>query len=907
MQQSGRTVVENQHSAKRLGVAVAAVAVLLMPAVALCQRGQTSAIVGIVRDATGQGLGGVAVTISSPQLIGGSRTVRSDGDGRYRLTTLPSGTYLVTARSSGFATLERQGVELVAGLALTLDFTLQLAPVDTTVEVRAAVPTIDVTSSAATSTIERPLLENLPGFLDRSVVDYINLAPGIAGRVALGGAALANPISVDGTSAASPVQGDPDAEPSVNWLETIQIVTVGASAEYGEFTAAQLNTITRSGSNRFSGLGDYWWTRRAWAKFSELLEWNDASGQVGGPMIKDRVWFFGGGERFEQIRRVSSLANRPLTPDEPLAEWRQRRVIGKLTTAPSASMRLEGYVIDSRGGALNGNASPAVSLEALGAFDDSQRLDNLRWTWPRSDKTLIEARVGAYSSQNSQGPVSPERRSGPPPRIDLPRVAFSGNYPQVIDARRRATSALATVTRYLATSAGPAHEVKAGVEFERASASRDFAWPGNARYRDLNGQPNLVDFWEGARYRPSHHRTSAFVQDNWQLGSVTIEPGLRVGFYGSTVPNPASATYSNHSVSPRLGVAWDLFPDHRTVVRAHYGQYHDAMSTRFYEFLETSSEAVTITARVLGPNLFEEVTRSGGPTVQSTIDPDVKHSYAEEWLAGIERELWPRFSVKAQYVRRNTKNTIGFIDTGTVWAPVAVVDPGLDGVTGTADDGGPLTIFLNANPGEARYVMTNPSGAWRSYDGVQVVGSRRYANGWSLQGSYAWGRTLGSYDNENGSNAAGTDVGPQANFANPNRAINTTGRTVFDRRHDLRAFGTYTLRPFGGLRVSGVYRYTSGMPWGRTVTTFDPRTQASFVVVEPIGTRERQATHEADLRIEKTFPLPARATAGIYADVFNITNHIVVSQVVESSGPTFGTVRRSTDPRRLRVGLRLMF
>ena len=76
-----------------------------------------------------------------------------------------------------------------------------------------------------------------------------------------------------------------------------------------------------------------------------------------------------------------------------------------------------------------------------------------------------------------------------------------------------------------------------------------------------------------------------------------------------------------------------------------------------------------IVARVLGPDQFEEVTRTGGPTNIPTIDPDVEHSYAEEWFGGVERELWPRMSVKAQYIRRNTRNTIGFVDAGSVWTP----------------------------------------------------------------------------------------------------------------------------------------------------------------------------------------------------------------------------------------------
>jgi len=232
-----------------------------------------------------------------------------------------------------------------------------------------------------------------------------------------------------------------------------------------------------------------------------------------------------------------------------------------------------------------------------------------------------------------------------------------------------------------------------------------------------------------------------------QLGRLTLEPGLRLGFYDSSVPNPASRSYSNHSISPRVGAAWDLSPDHRTVLRGHYGHYHDPMSTRFYEYLDPTADSPLVVARVLGPGQFEEITRVGGPTNIPTIDPEIKHSYAEEWFGGIEREVWPRVSVKAQYIRRNVRDAIGFTDTGSVWIPASVIDPGPDGVLQTADDGRELTIYYRDGASASSILMTNPPGAWRHFDGIQLVGTRRFADGWSLQASYSWGRTVGSFDN----------------------------------------------------------------------------------------------------------------------------------------------------------------
>ena len=872
---------------------------------ARAQRGQTAGLAGLVRDATDAPLAGVVITVASPQQIGGPQTVRSDAEGQYRFAALLPGTYTLTASLQGFETLHRRGVELPAGLGLTLDLALTVAPVDTTVEVIGVVPAVDVRSSASPQLIERELLENLP-IESRAVSAYIDLAPGIARGVALGGAAGANPISVDGTNATDPVQHEPQGAPVVQWLDSLQVVSVGANAEYGEYTTARLNAVTRSGTNRFSGLGEYWWTRSAWAKWNELLEWSNSDGQLGGPIARDRVWFFAGTEYYKNVYRVSAFASQPRTPDEPLADSRERKLIAKLTTAPATALRLEGYATRNTGDSINGNAGPRFKPEALALFSGGQDLQNLRLTWTLRDRTLVEAHYGRFHGLSGQGPTVASQRDGPPPHIDLATRVFSVNYPQIIYSARTVSSGQVAITRFVTGSTG-AHEFKAGVEHERAGVQDDFRYPGNMRFLDRDGQPELVDFWNGAHYRPAHHRTSLFLRDNWQRGRLTLEPGVRMGFYDSTVPNPASAPYSNHSTSPRLGAAWDVSPDHRTVVRAHYGRYHDAMSTRFYEYLDRFADTTVIEARVLGPNQFEEVARFGGEVEANTvIDPGVKHSYVEEWLAGVEREIWPRLSIKAQYIRRNTRNTIGFIDTGSTWVPIAVVDPGPDGVSGTADDGGPLTIYVNPQSTEAHYVMTNPQGAWRHYDAVQLIGARRHANGWSAQLSYTWGRTVGSFDNENGSNAANTDVGNNGNFVNPNKTINTVGRTVFDRRHDVRAFGTYTIPFWGGVRASGIYQFTSGVPWARLVNSFDPRTQAE-VRVEPIGTRELPATSGLDVRVEKTFPVRHGIVAGLYADVYNATNHLVASNINQYSGSAFSQITGYTAPRRFRLGLRATF
>lgn len=875
----------------------------LVPSGLAAQHGQTSALRGVVRDVSGQPLAGATLTLDGPHLIGGAQTAASDERGGYRFVALLPGTFTLSVKYPGFSTVQRTGIELVAGIGATLDFTLHASPVEALVQVAGTAPAVDVRSSASPQLVERTVLEHLP-LESREVSRHINLAPGIAGNVAYGGAASANALFVDGTSATSPVQGTPDAAPVVYWLDSLQIISLGASAEHGEYSTATLNAVIRSGTNRFSGRGDHVWTRRAWARWRELLEWRDTSGQFSGPLWRGHLWFFGGYDDQATVSRVTAFLNQPRSSDEPLVEQREWKSLLKISSAPTPGMRLEGYVSEGRGSSRNGNASPFVTADALGSFHSGRSLSNLRWTWPATTRTLFELHYGGFSARNGQGPTDPARRGGPAPHRDQATGVFSINYPQIVDAARHVHSARGTVTHHVPAVYGE-HELKAGLEHERARVREDLSYPDNTFYLDRNGQPELVRFWEGSHFRPAHYRTSLFVRDSWRLGRVTIEPGVRLGFYRSRVSTPASPTYSNSSVSPRVGAAWDLAADHRSVVRVHYGHYHDPMATRFYEYLDAEADSPFIVARVLGEGRFEEVSRTGGPTNVPTIDPATKHSFAEEWLAGVEHEPWPRVSLKAQYVRRSTRNTIGFVDVASRWRPVEALDPGPDGRPGTDDDGRPLTIFINEQSVAPRYLLTNPDGAWRRYDGIQFVGSRRFHDGWSVQASYAWARTRGSFDNDNGSNAANTDLATNGNFANPNRAINATGRTLYDWRHDVRVFGTLVVPSWGGVQVSGVYRYTSGAPWGRIVNSFDPRTQ-SAILVEPVGTRHMPATSELDLRIEKTVSFRKALKGGLFADIFNLTNR-EVPRYQQISGSAFGTATSWTQPRRFRLGLRVSF
>lgn len=897
----------------------AACLVLGLASGAPAQQNQVGRLDGAVTDSSGAVLSGVRILAASPQMIGGSRRAETDAGGRYHLVALVAGTYEVTASIDGFRTVRYPAVELPPGLGLTLDFHLEVAPIAAEIVVRGTSAAIDVHRSAASTMIDRQLLENVP-FDPRGANGYPGLAAGINRGVAYGGTQRINSFSIDGTLGTDPTTGAVSTAPNVNWLEEVQIASLGAGASQGEYTGSHVNAITRSGGNRYSATAEYITTRTGWTgdnrgslppdltqrfKPLEIFEWWDATAQLGGPALRDHLWFFSGLEYAKSAQRPFSFAGVPRTKNEPTKLSRDPRLLLKLTGAPSSALRLEGFVSLRRSRTVNGNASPLVRPEALSTATFPEHMQNARLTWLAGARTLVEARYGQFWLDPVNGPTPPASTSGPPTHFDRFTGVRSGNVAAFGDAWQRVSSIQASVTQQVGRTAAGSHQIEAGLEREWAREVAVVGYPGGIAYSDVNGAPDLATVWAGSTARGTQHRTSVFAQDRWELNDrLTIEPGLRINGYASAVPAPITA-YQNSSVSARLGVAWALAPDHRSVARAHYGHYDEGLVTGLYDFLDPLTQAPMVTARVLGPGQFQEITRTSLTGI--SIDPGVKHAFVEEFVGGMERDAGAHLSVGVQAIRRQFKDSFGIVGPLTNWTPVSVTDPGPDGVAGTADDGPSMTVYNNPRPQGNALVLTNPPGAWRRYHAVQIFATRRRANGWELQASYTWSRTQGSFDNDFGCCGNVSSIGVNGIFVNPNRALFSVGQTTLDRTHDVKVLGTYAVPYWGGLRVSAIYRYLSGAPWARTAD-FGPLTQAvGLIRVEPVGAHILPAIDTLDLRVEKIFRVPGAATLGLYIDVFNVGNQGIPTSVNTLSGANFALPTGWLDPRTVHAALRLTF
>ena len=870
---------------------------------------------GTVWDATRGVVAAATVVVTSPQLIGGPRTLATGPDGQWRVPALPPGDYTASVSAPGFTTVVHDRLRLLPGATLTVDAELAVAGLSAETRVDASRPAVDVTTAAVTYTLGEPFLRGLP--TSRTFADLINLFPGVAGEQALGGSKRSNGLMIDGVDTTEASEQNPWLRFNQNWLQEVQGVGLGADAQYGLSTGLTVFGATRSGTNRFSGLTETWTNPSAWVavntqELSKTLQrqftslrvdayWN-GNGQVGGPIRTDRLWFFAG---LDHTTYDSAPAGYDGTDSQ---QERDSRALGKVTWKAWPAGLVEGFLQAGRRHVRNSGISVTKPSEAAADFRQPQVSGDVRAVHTAGQSLVLDVSYSASRSPGIESPQSPGSVDGPPGRLDSQNGRYSVNLLQYSrDDRWRNT--LAASAAWYGRLGGLTHELKAGAQIERAHEQTTAGYPGGLVYFDEGSEPSLVQYNEGfgtSSLRGDTARLTVYLQDRVRLGSrVTLSPGLRLDrFRWSTAATPNLLRTA--PVSPRLGIAWDLRSDHRTVVRAHVGRYTDPAFAQPALLADVAQRPIQILARVVAPGVFEEIQRTDFRT--RFIDDDIRHSYVDQFVGGVEQQLFGGLTVLGQYVHREFRSFIAYVAQNVAWTPVERQDPGIDGRLGTPDDGAVFTVFSRVSTGPGGTLYQNLENGSRQYRAGQLVVRTTAAGPWQLQASYTRSQTRGTVGTGLHANAG---VRTFHSF-NPNRLINGGDLvTGFDPSNELKMLGLWSPRGYGGWVVSGVYRYMTGGAWGRTFVATGLRQGDETIRVEPRGTRRLPAINQLDLHVEKTLRVRGRVL-GAFIDVFNVSNQGVADSdwpdVVSSNpGPSFGVPTLWRPPRQGRIGLRLTF
>jgi hypothetical protein len=891
---------------------------VLFPVLCSSQSRETGIIQGTVSDESGVPLPGVSIGIISPSLMG-ARTTVTDQTGRYRFPALPTGTYEVESTLSGFSTVKVTSVVVHAGTTGTVDIVMTPAKLAAEVLVIGEAPLVDVTDASIGRTyFTKDFLDNIP--TSRDTFRMINAAPGVTSLSAYGsGDHTGNLYQVDGVEIIDSWFGGGMYTATVDYdiIEESQFVALGAPAEYGNFTGSLVNIVTKSGGNSFNGdahvyyKGSNWQSSHVdkdapeWSLLAEtpVVETLDVGFHLGGPLLKDKLWFFGGYNYFKSTEHMVSLnKTRPL--------WFPKAFL-KLTFQPDEKNRFNASMEYHKSTQENMTWNPLVPTEANYKFVYPVWIGNFSFLHTFSPQTILDLKFAGNYIINDYIPNSGRDL---PAHYDLVTGLSSVNndFWAYWTSSRYALNA--TLSHYVDDFIKGSHDFKFGVEVERARGGGTSDPTGGYTFWDLNGEPFMAYEWS---YKSDglNWRYTGFAQDDWKISeSLVLNPGLRFSLIRGSIPDLSKTFYTPNNLEPRIGAVWDVAKDHKTVVKFHYGRYFEGSKSYYFSNLQPSPDSVYYT---VGPNWSSKTEdyRISGASRYS-IDPDTKHPSMDQVVAGVERVLGKDITVGVSFVYRYWKNFIEAVNTTALFEEVSFTDPGTGQV---------FTVYNQTNPGDNHYYITNPKvgvdygqayadlvqvDLYRKYRGIQFTFNKRFSNKWQFSASYVFSKEDGTYGNSHSADLQRGWMGHQtwnmcgaSIFYDPTRQINLYGHSSISSPHVFKALATYVL-PLD-ISLSAFYTYTSGRRWERNILLTDLN-QVPYLMTEPRGERSLKAQNNLDLRAEKSFRFN-QMRFSLVLDLFNLFNQARMVQVMDIVGANFGKGLNVNTPRTFRASLSFYF
>jgi len=923
------------------------VIVLLLAPFAISQSRETGAIRGVISDDQNAPLPGVNVTLSGGNLMG-VRTFVTDANGEYRFPALPPGVYEVKAELQGFGTIIREKIRLTTTSTLDVDIQLKPGVVSEEVTVIAQSPTVDVKSTETASvTLSNEILRNIP--YSQFTSDIVNMAPGVNDDSAYGassGTGIA--YTMDGVGV-----GDPDAGTAWvfldhNIVEEAKIMGVGLPAEYGNFTGVIFNLVTKSGGNTFAGhvefnrqmSGTKFWQANNNAAYatdfpaltSPSSNLFDINVHLGGPIIKDKLWFYAGGQYYRSKDRPSGF------PED--VDYKQPRGFLKLTTQLTPSLNINASIeVDNYRG-INRDSGSNVDADATVSQESPEYVANFSLTQIFSSTTFFDLKAAAFDGYYYLDP-----ETGPDTYMHFDsadnRRHDSAGYFYYADRSRY--QANASLTHYVEDFIGGSHDFKFGAEIERSFIRSQYGYTGTGgalgdhiQYYDYTdyyvpGVSNYLAYQYGGYDKNTRYtRLEGFVQDSWQvMKRLNISLGVRLSQYWGQVKGVSGAVYSASRIAPRLGFTFDLLGDKTTILKGHYGQFSEAMNASYHDQMNPSSAFTDAISYYwdYGAAEWVEFERVVHENLYS-MDPGVKHPYMEQFTLGLERELFKDASLSVTYINRTWKNIIGPVDRAADYDEVTYNVPGYGDYT--LYERTPETVntrsylITNYRVGD-NWILADP---FRKYGGIEVLFNKRFSNRWQLVASYVYSKTHGTIDN-----GQADDINYGGGTNDPNFYINANGNATYDPTHMIKIQASYLI-PVVDLSVSAYFRGITGNAWtSRYRTSLFNQGRVTFFL-EDRGSNHYPMDKSLDVRLEKIFTLAGKYRLGILFDVFNVFNTDTVTSwgtrfsydwglpadwqnVDPEDNPSWAAhYPTSTDghqltgivlPRQARIGLRLIF
>jgi outer membrane receptor protein involved in Fe transport len=779
-----------------------ALIVMLVLSGAICASAQetTGTITGRAADAQGLPVPGVTVTATGPQ---GIKTAITDSQGHFAFPFITPGLYTVRMELQGFKTIERKQVSVSVGQTMDLPVTMEVGGVSETVNVEAAPPLIDTTSTTAGAVISSDLLERVP--VGRRVSDTLYLAPGVSSGGSVGqanpsvsgGSGLENQYVIDGVNVTnqgygalgsySIIFGSLGNATPFDFIKDVEVKTGGYEAEFGQSTGGVVNVVTKSGTNDIRGsLFAYDRPQHLEGTWTQVQTPNGTvqtlgsrtydGGAVGGaPIVRNRAFFFGAIDPSRDIRTFEAPQSFPLLSLDGADRTRD-----SLTYAAKGTIQI--------------NTSHRVDVSFFG--DPSTGLNG-----PQRANALLNQTTAAFSSLTYGGHNQTVRYDGAPsghwlleafyaravndiaevPSVDAWNVVDRTVTPNVttggIGFYEQGNRSLSQQWSVKSTNVVGPHQIKYGFEYDHANWDQLNNYTGPT-FTAPDGQQTatgaqvqiIADPVYGQVYRVVRARFTAgpvttqnyqtlFVQDTWKVGNrLTVDPGLR--YEQETLNGDVISGFAlKNNWAPRIGATYDATGDGRTKVYGSWGRFYARMPNDLAA-RALSSEVTMTRGDYFDANLTQPIpdgTLAGGQTTHlvetgavagDTIDPNAKMSYIDELLVGVERQIASNTSIGVRYIHRN----IGRVLEDVANCPMAAYF-----VASTSSICSSVAYTLTnptaATPINPDVVAADPDFAGVSfadpvhvYNAVEVTLNRRLSNNWSALASYRWSRLRGNFE-----------------------------------------------------------------------------------------------------------------------------------------------------------------
>ncbi|MBZ2208682.1 TonB-dependent receptor [Massilia soli] len=831
----------------------------------------------------GRAASGAVVTAQNPA-IGVTRTVTAAADGTYNLSQLPPGNYLVRVKLPDGTTRDQQ-VTVQAGEGSTANFE---ADTPQTVVVTGRATRIDVKSAESSLVLNKAAIDRIP--VARNVTAVALLAPGATagdtriGQTALrggnvpslGGASPAeNVYYINGFNVTNALNGVAFNQVPFDAIGQQQVKTGGYGPEYGRSLGGVLSVTTKRGTNEWHGGVNMIYSPESMSGSSVYAEKSTVTGKydlqeraggtddlqanvwAGGPLIKDRLFFFGLVQGADITRETYSL-NRQETvkSNSPRFltkfDWNlnDSNLVEFTAFSDKSTDKVQNYIspvpYGKQRGASQGNDEYVTGGENFIAKYTS---------WVTDDLTVSGMYgVGKYNRQSNIAsaacPYITDRRTAPTVRLGC-ATATTIVDPDANDERK--------AFRLDAEWNLGAHGLRFGMDNEEYKVVDGTFYPGGENYqirrlasgstlsngyRNTSGSPmdyvEIRHFENGGAFTTKN--SAFYLEDNWQVTkNLVASIGVRSESFENLNAEDKTFIKVDNTIAPRLGLTWDVRGNAQTKVFANAGRYYIPVMSNtnvrlsgaeldyreFYAYTgSNSADKFQIPGRgaQLGGRAVSSNGEAGDP--RSVVDPEIKPMYQDEFILGAQQALNNRWSVSAKLTHRKLKSVMDDMcnDEGAYnWAIANGYDEDKANILGGSighcflyNPGGDLTANVDFEDGNGLTRVVIPAAALgfpkpkRTFNSLELGFERAWDGKWTVQGSYVLAYNKGNTEGYVKSDIGQDDAGISQDWDYPGLMEGAYGYLPNDRRHSLKVFGSYQVLP--ELRLGANLILQSGRP-----------------------------------------------------------------------------------------------